>query len=259
MINEEKGAIQSVGRALRILGLFDAEHKRLTYSEICQLSKIPPGSVFRFLSTMKDFGFLDFEPVSKRYSLGPRMIFLGSLAMESIDLVEIARPYMEELKEKTNETVSLFVRRGFKKVCVFKVESEHSIRYSSRLGEIMYLHGGASGKVLMSGMTKQELDDYEEKEGFNKLTPSTLSSRDEIEEAFESTREEGYAISFGERSANSAGIGVPIFDCKRNVIACLNITLPADRFDKSKLPEWVSLLKESGMAISRKNGLSPGK
>lgn len=259
MIHEEKGAIQSVGRALRILGLFDVEHKKLTYSEICQLSKIPRGSVFRFLSTLKDCGFLDFESGSKRYSLGPRMIFLGNLAMESIDLVDIARPYMEGLKEKTNETVSLFVRRGFRKVCVFKVESGHSIRYSSRLGEIMYLHGGASGKVLMSGMTQEELNEYEAQEGFQKLTASTLSLRDEIEIALERTREEGYAVSFGERSANSAGIGVPIFDCKRNVIACLNITLPADRFDKSKLPEWVSLLKESGMAISRKNGLSPGK
>lgn len=249
-----KDGVKSVEKALKILGLFDADHKHLTYSEICGLSKFPAGSVYRFLFTLNSCGFLDFEPSTKKYSLGPRMIYLGSLAIESINLVDIAGPFMEEIKRKTNETVSLFVRRGFKKICVFKVESGHSIRYSSRIGEHVYLHGGASGKILMSGMSKEDLDKYEVTEGFQKLTSWTLTSREEIDRSLAKTREDGYAVSYEERSENSAGIGVPIFDHRKNVVACLNITLPADRYDQKKIPEWISLLKVSGMAISEKNG-----
>lgn len=254
MESHAKDGVKSVEKALKILGLFDVDHKRLTYSEICELSKFPVGSVYRFLLTLSSCGFLDFEPSTKKYSLGPRMIYLGSLAIESINLVDIASPFMEEIKRKTNETVSLFLRRGFKKICVFKVESGHSIRYSSRIGDLIYLHGGASGKILMSTMTKEELDEYEKVEGFKQLTNSTLTSREEVDEALMKTRNEGYAVSYEERSDNSAGIGVPIFDYRKNVVACLNITLPADRYDQKKIPQWISLLKISGMAISGKNG-----
>ncbi len=103
-------------------------------------------------------------------------------------------------------------------------------------------------------MTKEELDEYERTEGFQKLTDWTLTSREEIDEALIKTRNDGYAVSFGERSGNSAGIGVPIFDYGNSVVACLNITLPADRYDEKKIPEWISLLKVSGAAISEKNG-----
>jgi IclR family acetate operon transcriptional repressor len=248
------GQIKSIEKAIKLLGIFDTDHKHLTYSEICLLSKMPVGSVYRFLLTLNKCDFLDYDPSTKKYSLGPKIIYLGNLATESIDLVKIARPFMEDIRRKTNETVSLFIRREFKKICVCKVESEHSIRYSSRVGEPAYLHGGASGKVLMSTFSRDELDKYEKEEGFKSLTSTTLTKRSEVDEALRKTREDGYAISSAERSENSAGIGVPIFDCNRKVIACLNITLPSDRYDQGKIPEWIDLLKKAGLEISRKNG-----
>jgi IclR family acetate operon transcriptional repressor len=248
------GQIKSVEKAIKLLGIFDANHKHLTYSEICLLSKMPVGSVYRFLLTLNKCGFLDYDTSTKKYSLGPKIIYLGNLATESIDLVKIAHPFMEEIRRITNETVSLFIRRDFKKICICKVESEHSIRYSSRVGKMVYLHGGASGKVLMSTFSKNELDRYEKEEGFKSLTSTTLTKRSQVEEALRKTREDGYAISSAERSENSAGIGVPIFDCNKKAVACLNITLPSDRYDQTKIPEWIDLLKKAGLEISRRNG-----
>ncbi len=233
--------VKSVEKAIRLLGIFDVDHKHLTYSEIC------------FLSTLHQCDFLDYEPSTKKCSLGPRIIFLKGLAIESIDLVGIARPLMEEIRQATKETVSLFMRREFKKICICKLESERSIRYSSRVGELVYLHGGASGKVLMSTFSKEDLDRFEKEEGFKSLTSNTFTQRPEVDGALRKTRENGYAISFAERSENSAGMGVPIFDCNRKVLACLNITLPFGGYDQAKIPEWIDLLKRAGLEISRKN------
>jgi len=249
-----KSQVKSVEKALNILGAFSVEYPRLTFTEISDRLDIPVGSVYRFLSTLCSCGFLEFEKATKKYSLGPKMILLGSVAVESIDLVGIARPFMEEIRKRTNETVSLYVKRGLEKMCVCKIESSHSIRYSSKIGELTYLHGGASGRVLMSTMSPQELDEYERVVGFKKLASLTLLDRTAVEASLEKTRQDGYAISLKERSENSAGIGVPIFDCTKKVAACLNITLPSDRYDQARIPEWVDLLRWAGAEISRKNG-----
>lgn len=182
------------------------------------------------------------------------MIYLGNAAVSSIDIVSLARPFMEKLKEETNETISLFIRKGFKKICIAKVESDLSIRYSAKIGEANYLHGGASGNILMAGMTKKELDMLESTIGFPKLTEHTVIDRGKIERILDKTRKDGYWVSYKERRDDTAGIGVPIFNHLGQIVASLNITLPSTRFDEITVEKWIPILKKAGLDISRKNG-----
>lgn len=246
--------VKSVIKAFQILDLFTKESHHLTFSEIKAKMKMPNGSLFRFLTTMTMLDFLEFDPTGKRYSLGYRLIHLGDVASRSADLVNIASPYMERIKCKINETVSLYVRRGFKKVCLYRIESDLAVRYISLVGEPSHLHAGASGKVLMSDMTKEELDELEQCEGFPALTSNTVTTRERIEAVLEETRRLGYAISYAERNMGSAGIGSPIFDKNGKVCACLNITLPSERYKEEMIDTWLKLLKESASEISKRLG-----
>ena len=248
-----KSVILSVYKAFVILMLF-GEKEKMSSAEINQQVKLPTATLYRFLSTLVDCDMLDFDNKTKQYSLGPNIIYLGNAAISSIDIIKLAFPLMEQLKNETGETISLFVRKGLHKICVAKVESDHSIRYSAKIGKANYLHGGASGNVLMAGMTKEELDALEEKIGFPKLTKYTITERARINENLAQTRANGYWISYKERRDDTAGIGVPVFDHNGQVIASLNITLPSTRFDKEKIKLWLPLLMDAGRQISRKNG-----
>jgi IclR family acetate operon transcriptional repressor len=240
-------------KAFKILQLF-TEKQHLTFSEINAKLNMPLASLYRFLSTLLDCGLLGLDNMTKQYSLGPSMIYLGSLAINSVDIIKLAIPFMEEMKEKTGETISLFVRHDNYRMCVAKVESDHPVRYSAKIGALSLMHGGASGNVLMSGMTKKEIDVLEALKGFPKLTERTPTDRKKIDEAIEKTRRDGYSISYQERQEGTAGVGVPIFDHRGKVVASLNITLPSDRFDEEKIPAWVELIKDAGKRLSQKNG-----
>lgn len=248
-----KSVILSVYKAFVILMLF-GEKEKMSSAEINQQVKLPTATLYRFLSTLVDCDMLDFDNKTKQYSLGPNIIYLGNAAISSIDIIKLAFPLMEQLKNETGETISLFVRKGLHKICVAKVESDHSIRYSAKIGKANYLHGGASGNVLMAGMTKEELDALEEKIGFPKLTQYTITDRRMIEESLAQTRRDGVWVSYKERSDDTSGIGVPIYDCQGQIVASLNITLPAIRFDREKIERWIPILKRAGAEISRKNG-----
>lgn len=252
-IENKKSIIMSVYKAYKILELF-GEKNGLSFAEINSRLDLPQATLYRFLNTLTTCGLLDIDSNSKLYSLGPSMIYLGNAAVSSIDIVALARPFMEKLKKETNETISLFIRKGFKKICIAKVESDLSIRYSAKIGASNYLHGGASGNILMAGMTKKELDLLESTVGFPKLTEHTIIDRKRIEEILEKTRKDGYWVSYKERRDDTAGIGVPIFNHLGQIVASLNITLPATRFDKKTIERWIPILKKAGADISRKNG-----
>jgi len=250
----EKEKIKSLEKAFQILELFSEGKNLLTFSDIRRLTKMPISSLYRFLSTLTGAGYLEYEPSTKKYSLGAKLILLGNLALESLDIVKISAPYMETLKEKTGETITLFVRRGLRKVCVSKVESDYSIRYTAKLGQPNYLHAGASGKILLSGLSKEILDAIERETGFPRMTDKTITERSELETSLEEVKKKGFAISSGERQEGSAGIGVPVYDFKGEVVASLNISLPAERLSSEKTEVWVHLLMDAGMAISKKMG-----
>ncbi|WP_455760078.1 IclR family transcriptional regulator [Cloacibacillus evryensis] len=252
-MGNKKSVIMSVYKAYKILELF-GEKSGLSFAEINNRLDLPQATLYRFLATLITCGLLDVDPKSKLYSLGPSMIYLGNAAVSSIDIVSLARPFMEKLKEETNETISLFIRKGFKKICIAKVESDLSIRYSAKIGEANYLHGGASGNILMAGMTKKELDMLESTVGFPKLTEHTVIDRGKIERILDKTRKDGYWVSYKERRDDTAGIGVPIFNHLGQIVASLNITLPSTRFDEITVEKWIPILKKAGLDISRKNG-----
>lgn len=251
--SNNKSMVQSISKACYILDLF-IDNSNLTFSEINDHVNMTTPTLYRFLATLVNCGLLYYNKKTKIYTLGPAILHLGNAAINSLNIVSIAKPFMEELMEKTHETISLFIRKGFQKICIAKVESNQSIRYSSKIGEPSFLHGGASGNILMSGMAKDELDLLEKKVGFTKLTDYTVTDRNTINEVLEKTRKDGYWVSYKERRDDTAGIGVPVFDYTNNVVASLNITLPSSRFDETKIPEWVEQLKTAGHDISKELG-----
>ena len=137
---DDGDVVKSIIKGFQILSLFTHGDTHLTFSDIKKRTKMPNGSLYRFLTTMTMLDVLEFDQTGKRYSLGYRLILFGDIASRSTDLVNVALPYMERIKSQINETVSLFVRRGHKKVCLHRIESDFAVRYTSLVGEPSHLH-----------------------------------------------------------------------------------------------------------------------
>ena len=241
-------------KALSLLDYFSTERTELTLTQFQELAGFPASTLFRLLTSLHHTGFLEYSKKTKQYSPGVKLIKLGFLASESFDVYRIAKPYMQKLKTETKETITLFIRRELSKVCIGTVESDYPIRYSAKQGEEIPLFIGASGKVLLSRLANSEIAEIANKIGFKKITPNSDSSLEQIIKKVDFVRENGYAMSWGERQISSAGFGVPITDFKGDVIASINISLPAERLQDYVLPQWIETLKNTGAEISRKLG-----
>ena len=132
-----------------------------------------------------------------RFTLGLRLVALGHAAAGDLNIVEAARPALEQLRDDTGESVQLYVRDGDRRVCALSLESPHGLRTIVPLGASLPLELGSAGKVLRGD-----------------------------------TGPKGWAESVGEREAGVASVSAPVFDRGR-VVAAVSVSGPIERLTRT--------------------------
>ena len=121
MERESQYTISSVKKALKVLKLFDSAHKSMTLTEISERADMRKGTMVRVLTTLEEEGFVRYDEISKRYSLGMSIYVLSSNAFQFISVVEAARPYLEKVTTELNLIAHLSVLEGEKIVLIDRV------------------------------------------------------------------------------------------------------------------------------------------
>ena len=255
--NGEKMTVRSVERALAILNIFSYNNKSLTFTELWQESQLPKATAFRLINTLVEQNYLKYDAETNKYSLGLQIAYLGYISIGSLDLPKAAYPIMEELRDLTGHTITLYIRRGKEKVCIQKVESCAPIRLTAYVGMSAPVYAGASGLVLLSDMNDEQLNEFFDHTQLIPLTELTIIDKRKLLEAVHKVRQDGYYVSMGERQNGAAGIGAPIYNIFGQVVASLNISGPVERFLPEKMPEWIDLVKRYAGEISTQLGYRP--
>ncbi|MGH2591259.1 MAG: IclR family transcriptional regulator, partial [Actinomycetota bacterium] len=157
MRNGEGGGLQSVKRALRSLELI-AEAGELGVTELGRRLGVHKATASRLAATLAERGLVERDPSTERYRLGFGLIRLAGAAMAGLDLLSSARPVLEDLAERTRETVTIGVVSGDEVVSIDQVTGTRSIVSVSWVGNRSPLHTTSSGKVLLAFMDDAERD-----------------------------------------------------------------------------------------------------
>ena len=248
-MKRQASSVQSVERALQILSCFTVEEKLLSVGEISAKLALPKSTVFRLLHTLKSQRFIEQDAGTQRYKLGFKVLELGNAYASNLDLRQVALPIMKALNEETMETVSLNVVDRYDRVCIEKVESNQQIRNFVKVGARSPLCYGASGKVLLSHLSKEEQKMVMRQEGLDQLQQKRLSSH------IQQIVKDGYVLSDSERIEGLLSISAPIFDSSHQVIAGLSLSGTIARTN-SKQQQMICLLTAATAAISRKMGFT---
>jgi len=121
---------QSLAHGLNILLLFDTSHPSFTVAEMSKRLKYSQSKTYRMIRTLVRYNLLQENPGTARYSFGLNALRIGLLAQQSLNLSQVARPFMKELVALAKETVLLTVVNGSRAVCLERVESEGAIRFT---------------------------------------------------------------------------------------------------------------------------------
>jgi DNA-binding IclR family transcriptional regulator len=240
----------SVEKAIDILFCFDAQHPQLRLTDISQRLGLHKSTTHRLLSLLKKKRLIIADAASQLYSLGPGVVELAWLLLRQQDLRTVSAPYLERLRQATNETVSLYVRIGDCRVCIEELESSQEIKYSQTLGLATPLHVGAPGKVLLAFLPPEELEVILATLPLIPLTARTITDRAHLLKELAIVRQRGYAVSEGERSPWTSAVAAPIWDWSGKLIATLSVLGPSQRLTSEILPGLSQQVQQVALDLS---------
>ncbi len=222
--------VASVDHALGLLAAF-LDRPSLAVRESAELLGVAPSTAHRLLTTMQARGFVVQDPATRRYGPGPALVAVALASLQRVDVARVARPHLAALAAETRETVSLAISEGTTIRYVDSFEGPEVVRVSSRTGAAVPAHSSSGGKVLLSGLGRDELVRLYPATRLQRRTQRTIASRARLLRELEEVRKAGYATSVEESAPGLASVAVGIGDVRGRVIAALVVSVPAERLD----------------------------
>jgi len=236
--------VGTVQRAVTVLDALADAGIPLGTNEIARRVGVNASSVSRMLSTFVEAGLLDYLTPTGQYRLGLRLMQLGTIARESLDIRGLARPHLESLTESTGETATLSVPGTHEMMTLDFVQSAQSVRSVAEVGRPSVAHATAVGKVFLAhggSLPRGPLTRY---------TEHTITDRVQLRAELERTRDRGWGQAIREREDDLNGVAVPVLEPSGGLVAVLGVQGPAERFGVRAIRAAVEPMLAGAAALS---------
>jgi DNA-binding IclR family transcriptional regulator len=233
-----------LGKAVLILRSFSINDQHVSLAELVRRTGLHKATVHRLCQELVSHRLLDKQPDGYRLSGG--LFELGMRASVERSLLELAMPFLQELYERTHETVHLGVREGTEVVYVAKIGGHRQARSPSRIGGRMPLHCTAIGKVLLAfgdaSVRRAVLAGPLERR-----TPHTIVAPGTLSTALAAVRRSGAAFEREESALGLTCVAAPVHGNHGEVIAAISVAGPTGRF---RAEQHIATLQASATALS---------
>jgi DNA-binding IclR family transcriptional regulator len=251
--NDKSYENQSVIKVFRLIELLSGTEE-MSITEIGTAIGLNKGAVFRFISTLRSIGYIEQNPVNEKYRLTSKLFEIGSRVVTRINEVLEAHTVMEQLAQKTNETVHLAILNNGNVVYLDKIDSKHALRIFSRVGNQAPCYCTGLGKVLLAWLSDKEIGKIVKEKKMIKFTETTITSLSALHADLQKIRGRGYAIDNQEHEQGIQCVAAPIRNRTGKVIAAISITWPIIRDNADAMENYKKLIIDAGQMISRRLG-----
>lgn len=247
--NRSGDFIQSLERGLSVINSFSHQAPRQTLSEVAEMTGLTRATARRILLTLTDLGYV--SQSGRSFSLTPKVLDLGYSFLSSFHVVDLALPTMERLVDRVHESSSMSVLDDSEIVYVARVPTKRIMTIALALGSRLPAYPTSMGRVLLSGLSDEELDDYLARTTLEELTPHTITDLTSLRETVVRCRSDGYALVDQELEEGVRSIAAPIRNGREKVVAAVNVSCHASRVDIDRmLEEFRPTLLEAAAEIT---------
>src|SRR5215213_1268946 len=250
---EGGGGVQSVDRAISEMEKH-ASNGGAGVSEVAADIGVHKSTAFRLLAALEERGLVEQNHDRGRYQLGFGILRLASAIPARLDLVQQARPVLDELAADLGETVNLAVLRKHYAVNVDQARGPAAVAAQNWVGELTPVHATSSGKVLLAHLPDARRAEILDRAGLPRLTAATITSREALEESLAKVRVDGYAATFEELEVGLNAVSVPVCDHRSTVVGAVSVSGPAYRLDSARIDDLLPELFSAGRRISERMG-----
>jgi IclR family transcriptional regulator, KDG regulon repressor len=245
--------VNAVFRTMSLLE-FLATHPGLGLAEIARGVNLNKSTVFRFLNTLCELGYVYKDPYTEKFELSLKLYGVLPPIARELDIKKYALTGMERLAELTGETIHLAAIEQGHLVYLHKIESRKSLRVvamHSAIGKSAPLYCTGVGKSLMAWQPAQTVSSYLENLDFIQYTEHTIQNRHQLEQEFKTIRTIGYSVDNEEHEVGVRCIAAPIFALHGNIVAAMSISGPTVRMTDSYMAELSKLIIQTCKEVSR--------
>jgi len=222
--SSEVGGVQSVDRALTVLSAFRKGDTTLTLAELAARTGLVKSTTLRLLASLQNFGLIERQE-NGSFAIGLEIARLNEVFTASFSIEQVVVPVMRALAQKTGESVAFHVRQGDRRLCLYRVESQHPLREHGNAGDLLPLDRGSGGRVL-------------------------LAFSGAMGPIYDTIRSEGVAVLMADRVSDLAGISAPTFGQGEKLIGAITLIVPRTRFD----PSYATYVRDAAVEITRRLG-----
>lgn len=246
---EKKYSAPIIYKAFAILEEIAANRNGLGISDLARRLNMSKGTVHGIIKALLDLGVVT-QGSLKKFSLGPALIKLGSLAMAGEDLRVKARPYMEELYKEFGETVFLGTFDGRRITIIEKVERPFELKISAPIGTRIPLFAGAAAKVFLSSLSEQDLQSLLAAKEITMFTQNSITGTSQYIEEIKKVKEQGFATDCEEYINGVNAVSVPIKDNYGRIAAAIWMVGFSNAFNAGKMERAIEKMLFAAKKIS---------
>jgi IclR family acetate operon transcriptional repressor len=244
--------IASVDRAIELLLLLESASRDMGVTELAKLLGVQKSTVHNLIQTLMARDFVR-QTDSGRFTLGFRLMRLGTAASELLDIRRIADPILRELASVANEYVLLAVLNREEVTIIDSVAPQRSTFIVPRIDFAHTFHCTALGKIFLAYGSDQ-IRKAILSSPLSRYTPYTLVSEKTVAEEIDRIHRQGFAVSCNETIEGVTCIGAPIFNAHGKLEAAVSISSSTARLTVDKYQEMADILTEKSAAISKMIG-----
>ena len=243
--------MSTTDKIIKILQSFLDHREPVTITELSRLSGINPSIIYRVIAPLCKEGYINKQPKSNKYTVGPKFLEFANLARNTLNIENVAQPYLTKLRNLTNENIQFSVLDGKIAISTLVLPSTQRLRVVLEKNAELPLYCTGAGKIFLAHMKGFELDRYlTEQKALNKYTVNTITNQTQLKKHLSDISKEGVAIDKEEYIEGITEIAVPLKNSMGRVIASIGILMPSARATGDRLAELAALLKRTSLEIS---------
>jgi len=226
----DPGFSQSLERGLAILSAFTPDRPALGISELARRLSLTRSTTHRYVATLATLGYLQQDEPTRKYRLGSRVLDLGFSMLGSLDIREIAAPYLRRLTDATGHTSNLAIRDGTDVILIDRVRGRpgryHHLEFTLHVGSRLPSYCSATGKALLAFLPRPDLDRLLDRIDLVQRGPRTLTDKAALVAELDQVRRTGVAVNDEELENALRSIAAPVRSRSGEVVAAVNIAIP---------------------------------
>jgi len=227
--------VEALAKGLRILSLFDEKRPSWRVSDLAAAAGLPMPTVYRAVMTLAAEGYLDHLP-NGDYRPGVRTLTLGTAALRSLDLVAIAAPKLQQLAERTGETVNLAVLSGDRVLYLVRLRNSDLVTANIQVGSTLPAVHTSIGKLLLAYLDEADLKARITDVSFAANSgPNAKVSLAELLDELPAVREQGWAMQDEELAYGLRSVAAPIISPDGRVLAGVNVAVQARDWSSQRI------------------------